>query len=82
MAIIVTVEDAETGEKSTAEIEDDYIVICAGTCHVSHTQAYPTAGKHVITVEGRKDGVWQSDNDEQVSAEDLADSLSRLWSKP
>ena len=51
--IRVTVEDLLTGEKESQEIRDDYIVVCAGSCHVAHTQAYPTKGTHVLTIKGR-----------------------------
>lgn len=52
--IRVTVEDLETGETSSAEIMDDYVLVCAGTCHVGGMQDYPTSGTRVITVKGRR----------------------------
>lgn len=55
--IRVTVEDLATGEIGEhAEIRDDYIVVCAGSCHVAHIQVYPTKGTHVLTIKGRLDG--------------------------
>ncbi len=51
--IRVTVEDLATGEKESQEIVDDYIVVCAGSCHVAHTQTYPMKGTHVLTIKGR-----------------------------
>lgn len=47
--IRVTVEDLLTGEKETAEIEDDYILVTAGTCEQTHVQASKN-GTHVLTV--------------------------------
>jgi hypothetical protein len=52
MAIRVTVTDTESGESSTAEVEDNYILVCAGTCHQDGVQVYPAKGTHVITVKG------------------------------
>lgn len=49
--IKVTVEDLETGEKDTAEILNDYIIITAGTCEVANMQVHAN-GTHVITVKG------------------------------
>ena len=53
--IRVTVKDLLTGEEQSAEISDDYILICAGSCELTHLQAYPKSGTHVLTVKGRKD---------------------------
>lgn len=50
--IRVTVEDLETGEVQTQEIDDDYVLITAGSCHVAHTNVY-SSGTHVITIKGR-----------------------------
>ena len=49
----VTVTDPLTGESETAELVDDYVITCAGSCYVHHVQAYAN-GTHVITVKGRK----------------------------
>ena len=49
----VVVTDIETGDTSSAEIEDDYIIICAGTCDVSYFQVCKN-GTHQLTVKGRK----------------------------
>lgn len=52
MSIEVTVRDTESGESSTATIENDYVIVTAGTC-TADIQAYPTTGTHIITVKGR-----------------------------
>ncbi len=49
--IRVTVEDLETGEKESQEIDNDYIVVTAGDCDVTHTQDYPKSGTHILTIE-------------------------------
>lgn len=51
--IRVTVEDLATGETETEELRDDYIIVCAGSCHVAHINSYPQKGTHVLTVKGR-----------------------------
>lgn len=51
--IRVTVEDLTTGERESQDIDNDYIIVCAGSCYVAHTQAYLTKGTHVLTVKGR-----------------------------
>lgn len=53
--IRVTVHDLVDGTEQSTEIEDDYVIICAGSCHVEHINAFAT-GTHVLTVKGRKDG--------------------------
>lgn len=52
MAIQVTVLDTESGDTETAQIENDYIIVTAGTCEVAHVNTYPTKGTHVLTVKG------------------------------
>ena len=53
--IKVTVYDPDTGEELASEtITNDYVIVCAGTAHVAHTQAYATTGTHVLTVKGIK----------------------------
>jgi hypothetical protein len=52
MSIEVTVRDTESGEFETATIENDYMIICAGTAEVTGTQVYPGKGTHVLTVRG------------------------------
>lgn len=52
--IEVTVKDLETGVSNRVVIWDDYIVVTAGSCHVSHTQAFPKSGTHILTIKGRK----------------------------
>lgn len=54
MSIRVTVEDTESGETETKTIENDVIVVTAGTCYVDHVADYPTKGTQVYTVKGRK----------------------------
>lgn len=53
MAIEVTVRDTETGDTETQTVEDDYVVVCAGTCHLTHTQTSAN-GTHVLTIKGRR----------------------------
>jgi hypothetical protein len=36
------------------EIEDDYVIVCAGSCYVAHVSAYNTTGTHVVTIKGRR----------------------------
>ena len=46
----VTVSDPETGEVlGERVIENDYIVICAGSRYVAHTNAHAN-GTHVVTI--------------------------------
>ena len=54
MSIRVTVTDTETGESDTATIENDYILIVAGSCYLDGIADYPTTGTRVLTVKGRK----------------------------
>jgi len=54
MSIRVTVEDTETGEIETAVIDNDVIVVTAGTCYVDGIADYPTAGTQVYTIKGRR----------------------------
>lgn len=51
--IRVTVLDTESGETNTEEIENDYVLVTAGTCHLAHTNIYPTKGTVVLTIKGR-----------------------------
>lgn len=50
--IRVTVTDLETGESESQEVSNDYVIVCAGSCHVARTNAYGN-GTHVLTVKGR-----------------------------
>ena len=54
MGIQVTVLDTESGESETATIENDVIVITAGTCYVDHVADYPAKGTQVYTIKGRR----------------------------
>lgn len=50
----VTVSDAETGEKLDEKvIVNDYVLVCAGTAVLAHTQTHAN-GTHVLTVKGRR----------------------------
>jgi hypothetical protein len=49
-AIRVTTEDLETGQKETAEITDDYVLVTAGSCYLAHTNAYARTGTHILTI--------------------------------
>lgn len=54
MAIQVTVRDTETGESQTQTIENDVIVVTAGSCYVDHVADYPTKGTQIYTIKGRQ----------------------------
>lgn len=53
--IRVTVEDLETGEAQSQEIDDDYVLVTAGSCYVAYTNTFPARGTYIITIKGRKD---------------------------
>lgn len=55
--IRVTVEDLLTGEKEVAEVGDDYLLICAGSCYLDGTQVYPTKGHARADGEGSEGGL-------------------------
>ena len=49
--IKITVTDPESGEVLGEQvIDNDYVVICAGSRYVSGTQTYPGKGTAVITI--------------------------------
>jgi len=53
-AVKVTVSDPATGEVlQEVVIDNDYSLVCAGSCHVAHTTAHVN-GTHVLTVKGRR----------------------------
>lgn len=53
MALKVTVEDIETGEKGERIVQDgDYILVTAEPCYLDGVQTY--AKTHVLTVKGFK----------------------------
>jgi hypothetical protein len=54
--IRVTVTDLATGEEQIQEIRDDYVVVCAGSCYLAHTQIFPKSGTHQLTIKGRDGG--------------------------
>lgn len=49
--IRVTVEDLETGDKESAEIENDYLLVCAGSRYLAHINAFAN-GTTVLTIKG------------------------------
>jgi hypothetical protein len=50
----ITVEDLETGEREVREIpRGEYVILTTFPCFLAGTQAFPTTGTHVLTVEGR-----------------------------
>lgn len=52
--IRVTVLDHASGETETKEVPPgEYLILCTRPCWVSHVQAYPKSGTHVLTVKGR-----------------------------
>lgn len=51
--IRVTVTDLDSGESETAVISDSYVLTCAGSCYLAHTQSYAN-GTVVLTVKGRR----------------------------
>lgn len=53
MSIEVTVRDTESGDTETQTIENDVLVITAGTCRIAHVQDYPAKGTQVYTIKGR-----------------------------
>jgi len=52
MSIEVTVRDTQTGETETMTIENDYVIVTAGSCYVATTQVYGT-GTTSLTIKGR-----------------------------
>lgn len=54
--IRVTVEDLESGESQSKEIENDYILVCAGNYYLAHANEYPRSGTVQLTIKkDRKD---------------------------
>lgn len=51
--IKVTVTDLDTGDSESAVVTDDYILTCAGSCHLAHVATYAN-GTHVLTIKGRR----------------------------
>jgi len=49
--IKVTVEDVETGETASRIIENDYVLVTAGTCYLWSYQMHK-AGTHTLYVKG------------------------------
>ena len=50
--IRVVATDLLTGEEESCEIQDDYVLICAGSAYRAHVEVQPVTGIHVITVKG------------------------------
>lgn len=56
MTLTVTVHD-DTGEQPDEVMhvaDNDYLLVCHGTCYMAGVQAYPKVGTHVITVKGQR----------------------------
>lgn len=51
-AIRVTAEDLETGERGQTDIWDDYVIVTAGSCHVSSVTAQGSTIQ--LTIKGVK----------------------------
>jgi hypothetical protein len=51
MAIRVTVEDLESGETETTEIENDYVLVCAGTVYLERTTLMPDGSAELTVVD-------------------------------
>lgn len=53
--IKVTVTDPTTGEVLGEQVvENDYVLVCAGTAELTHTNVAPIKGTHVLTIKGVK----------------------------
>lgn len=53
-AVVVTVSDPNTGETlESNEIQDDYVLVTAGSCELHYTNVYPTTGTVQLTIKGR-----------------------------
>lgn len=50
---VVAFDNAKPSETEAADVENDYVLICDGTCYLAHTQASAN-GTHVITIKGVK----------------------------
>lgn len=50
--IRVTVTDLDTGESESKDIDNDYLLIAAGTAELTSRQVSPTTGTHQLTVKG------------------------------
>jgi|GEM_PF-4613622 len=55
--IRVTVEDLETHEVQAMEVADDYVIVTAGVCEITHVNTYPAKGTHVLTVKNAARGM-------------------------
>lgn len=51
--IRVTTTDLDTGESESAEVWDDYVIVCAGSAYVDSIQAHAN-GTVQLTIKGRK----------------------------
>lgn len=53
----VTVSDPDTGEVLGEQvIDDDYVIVCAGTAYLAGTQVHPETGTHQLVVKGARRG--------------------------
>lgn len=50
--IRVTVEDLVTGDTEVVEFDNDYLLLCAGSCYADSFQTYAN-GTHQVTIKGR-----------------------------
>lgn len=51
--IRVTAEDLETGERLVSEVDNDYVLICAGDRYLDGVVTYLKSGTVVLTVKRR-----------------------------
>lgn len=55
MTLTVTIVENATGTTENQEVADnDYFLICTGSCYEAGIQVYPKAGTHVITIKGQR----------------------------
>lgn len=49
----VTVEDLDSGDSGSVEVQDDFILVTVGDCYVAHEQVHAN-GTVQLTIKGRK----------------------------
>jgi hypothetical protein len=56
VTLTVTVhDDSGKQEDSTVQVADnDYFIVTTGACYVAHTNVFPKAGTHVLTIKGQR----------------------------
>lgn len=54
MTLTVTVHDdsGEQPDETMHVMDNDYLLVCCGTCYMDGVQAYPKSGTHVVTIKG------------------------------